>query len=301
MKTILIAFVFAAMAHAGCVAVSSDRILARDVSAALPFLQGLNPETELGFAPRPGVQRVLSARDLVLIARKHGLELSDSIISGICVERMTRSISPVDMRSALLSAMGSTDVELELLEFSREPFPPGQLEFKPAQLGRPLGDNAEIPVIWHGVLRYDLQRSLPVWAKIRVSVRCMLLVASENIPSGTAIDAAQIKEISGRQFPFPRLPAPTPAAIIGKIARRTIAAGQRFAPDALDEPTEISKGDTVHVSVVDGSATLSLEAVAQSSAKKGETILVHNPSTGKSFHAVVEVKGKVTVRSSPGA
>jgi flagella basal body P-ring formation protein FlgA len=69
----------------------------------------------------------------------------------------------------------------------------------------------------------------------------------------------------------------------------------------LDEPTEISQGDKVRVQVVDGSAILSLDAVAQSSGKKGESILVHNPSTGKNFRAIVDAKGKVTVRSSPGA
>jgi flagella basal body P-ring formation protein FlgA len=56
----------------------------------------------------------------------------------------------------------------------------------------------------------------------------------------------------------------------------------------------------VHVTVVDGSARLSLDAVAQSSGRKGESILMHNPSTGKNFHAVVEERGKATVRSSPG-
>jgi flagella basal body P-ring formation protein FlgA len=53
--------------------------------------------------------------------------------------------------------------------------------------------------------------------------------------------------------------------------------------------------------VIDGSATLSLDTIAQSSGKKGESILVHNPSTGKNFRAVVEEKGKAITRSTPGA
>jgi len=245
------------------------------------------------------VQRILSANELILIARKHGLEPGDGVVS-ICVERLVRPISPLEMKAALVGAIGTTDVDLDLVEFSREPLPRGQLEFTPANLGRPQGENPEIPVIWRGVLRYDHQSSAPVWAKVKVSVSCALLVAAEDISAGTLIQAAQVKEVRGRQFPFLPLSIPSSQAIIGKIARQLIPAGQRFAPSTLDEPKDISSGDKVRVSVVDGSTTLSLDAIAESSGKRGESILVHNPSSGKNFRAVVEEKAKVTVRSSPG-
>jgi flagella basal body P-ring formation protein FlgA len=298
---ILTVFVFAAVAHSGCVAVSSDKILARDVRDFLPFLQGLDPETAIGFAPRPSTQRILSARELILIARKHGLDLAGTVVPSICVEREARPISPEEIRATLLAAIQAADVEMELIDFSKETLPPGKLEFKPAHLGRPLGDNPEIPVIWRGVLRYDLQSSIPIWARVKVSVGRTVIVASEDIPAGTAVSAAQVKEIRVRQFPFLAISMQSSDAIIGKIARRLIPAGQQFTASALDEASDIAKGDRVRVKVIDGSATLSLDAVAESSGKKGASILVHNPSTGKNFRAVVEEKGKATVRSSPAA
>jgi len=301
MRTIVIASIFAAVAQAGCVAVSSDRILARDLRDALPFLQGLDPATAIAFAPRPGVQRVLSARELSLIAQKNGLDLSGNIMSSICVERAARPILPEDMRAALLSAISATDVELELIEFSSEPLPPGRLEFRPANLGRPFRESPDQPVIWRGLLHYDSQNSLPVWAKVKVSIGSVLLVAAEDIPSGSIIKPTQVKEIRDRQFPFLLVSIQSPQAIIGKIARRRVPEGQKFVLAALDEPTDITQGDRVRVRVVDGSATLSLDAVAQSSGKKGESILVRNPSTGKNFRAVIDEKGRVTVRPSPGA
>lgn len=301
MRTILMASIFAAVAQAGCLAVSSDRIFARDLRDALPFLQALDPATAIGFTPRPGVQRVLAARDLSLIAQKHGLDVSGNIISSICVERATRPILSGEMRAALLSAIGATTVELEVIEFSNEPLPAGRLEFRPANLGRPFGENQDKPVIWHGLLHYDSQSSQPVWAKVLVSVGSAILVAAEDVPAGTIIKASQVREVRVRQFPFLPPSIQSPQAIVGKIARRSIPEGQKFVLAALDEPTEISQGDKVRVQVVDGSATLSLDAVAQSSGKKGESILVHNPSTGKNFRAIVNEKGKVTVRSSPGA
>ena len=300
MRTILIASVFATVAQAGCVAVSSDKILVRDVGEAWPFLQVIDPETPIGFAPRPGVQRVLSIRELILFAHAHGLEPGNEAIPSICVERVVRPISPEEMRAAILSTIGATDIDLEVLEFSREPLPPGRLEFRSVQLGRPPGENPDIPVIWRGILHYDSQSSLSVWAKIKVSVGCIFLVAAEDVPAGTLITAAQVKEVPGRQPPFPTSPIQTSPSIIGKVARRNIRAGQRFPADALEEPNEISKGDMVHVLVVDGTAILSLDAVAQSSGKKGDGVLLHNPATGKNFRGLIEAKGKATVRSSPG-
>ncbi len=300
MRTIVFAVVFVGLAHAACVEVSSDRILARDLRDAWPPLQGVDPDTVLSFAPRPGVQRILSATELILFARKHGLDPTGAGIAGICVERAVRPISGEEMSAALLSAVGGTDVELELVEFSREPLPPGQLDFRTTNLARSAGENLEVPLIWRGFLRFDRQNSAAVWAKVKVSVGGVRLVAAKDIPANTVIEAAHVKEVHGRHSPFLPVSLTSPEEIIGKIARRNIPAGQNFIAGALQEPVEISPCDTVHVMVVDGSATLSLDTVAQSSGKKGERIWVHNPSTGKNFRAVVEEKGKAAVRSTPG-
>jgi len=51
----------------------------------------------------------------------------------------------------------------------------------------------------------------------------------------------------------------------------------------------------VHVTVVNGAATITLDAIAQSSGTKGESILVHNPSSGRTFRALIEERGRVKV------
>jgi flagella basal body P-ring formation protein FlgA len=303
MRAIWISFALAVLARAGCLAVSSDQIMARDLRDAVPFLEKLDPETPLGFSPLPGTQRILSARELTLIAQRHGLTLisSGGLMPNVCVERAVRPISREEMKSALVAALGTADTELELIEFSEQPAPPGRLEFRRAGLNKPPLLAPEAPVLWRGRLIYDGQRSVMVWARVKITVDRVVLVASEDIAIGAVLGAGQIQEVQERQFPFVE---PSPLArdeIIGKIARRVIPAGRKFAPGALGEPTDISRGDLVHVRIVDGSATLSLDAVAQSSGKKGESILVHNPTTGKNFRAVVEEKGRATARSSPGA
>ena len=302
MKTVLISFVLATLARAGCVAVSSDQIMARDLRDAVPSLQKLDPETPLGFSPLPGTQRILSTRELTLIAHRHGLTLisGDGMMPSVCVERAVRRISREEMKAALVAALGMADAELDLIEFSQKPAPLGRLEFSRDGLNKPPLLAPDAPVLWRGRLVSDGQRSVMIWAKVKISVDRVVLVASEDIAMKTAVGADQIKESHERQFPFVEPSLVSRDKIIGKIARRLIPAGQKFAPSALSEPTDISKGDMVRVKVVDGSATLSLDAVAQSSGKKGESILVHSPTTGKNFRAVVDEKGRATVRSSPG-
>jgi flagella basal body P-ring formation protein FlgA len=303
MKTVLISFVLATLARAGCVAVSSDQIMARDLRDAVPSLQKLDPETPLGFSPLPGTQRILSTRELTLIAHRHGLTLisGDGMMPSVCVERAVRRISREEMKAALVAALGMADAELDLIEFSQKPAPLGRLEFSRDGLNKPPLLAPDAPVLWRGRLVSDGQRSVMIWAKVKISVDRVVLVASEDIVMKTLVGADQIKEVHERQFPFVEPSLVSRDEIIGKIARRLIPAGQKFTPNALTEPTDVSKGDMVHVKVVDGSATLSLDAVAQSSGKKGESILVHNPTTGKNFRAVVDEKGRATVRSAPGA
>ena len=205
------------------------------------------------------------------------------------------------MKEALVAALGSPGAELDLIEFSQQAVPSGRLEFHPSGLNRPPRQTPDTPVIWRGRLIYDGRSSAMVWAKVKISVERAVLAASEDISAGTVIGPGEIKELRRKEFPF-REPAPlSREEIIGTIARRRIPAGQEFAAGALEEQKDVSTGDKLRVSVVAGATTLALDAVAQSSGRKGQSIMVHNPATGKNFRAVVEAKGKVTVQSAPGA
>ena len=302
MRQLLIWWCLAESAHAGCIAVSSDRITARDLSEAVPLFASLDQETLIGFTPLAGTQRTLSSRELMLIAQHHGLgSPAGVVIPSVCVERAVHAITREEMLAALVAALNLPAAELELLEFSNQPVPAGRLEFQRGVLSSPSREPIDTPVVWRGRLRYDGGRSVSVWAKVRISVDRTVLVAAEDIAAGSVIAARQVKEVHRRQFPTSEISITSPDDIAGKVARRTIPAGAAFLASALGSAKEISRGDRIEVSVIDGSATLSLEGIAESAGSKGESILVHNPSTGKNFRAVVEEKGKVVLKSSPGA
>jgi flagella basal body P-ring formation protein FlgA len=297
-----IAIIFGAissLASAACVSVPSSKIVARDIAGAVPLFEQLDPETSIGFAPFPGTQRVLSSHELFLIAASHGLMFPPGAPApSLCVQRAVRQLSIEEFKPVLLSALGVPDVQMEILEVSDQPVPPGRLEFRREEVNRPRKDDPQNPVIWRGQFVYDGQHSLAVWAKVRMTVSRDVIVAAEDIPADSVIRAEQVKTITSRQFPSlePSLNSPpTLEQIAGKMARRNVAAGERIVASVLQDAKDVIRGETVHVKVVDGAATITLDAVAQSSGTKGESIIVHNPLSGRNFRALIEDRGRVLV------
>lgn len=293
-----------AAAHAACLAVPTDKILTRDLAIAIPLFRGADPESVIGFSPFPGTTRVLSSRDVLLAARRYGLAFSaGEPVPSICVERVVQPLSIHDLQAALWSALGALageQVNLEIVEFSNKPLPPGHLMFQLAGLSRPPGNQPGTPVIWTGRLIYDGHSSLSVWARVRVSVQRRVFLAKQTIAERNLIRSDDIAPAVVTEFPWPAPPSLARSAIVGKVARHSILAGTRISPDALDDAGAVRQGDIVHVKVISGAAIISLDAVAQSSGTKGERILVHNLSTGKPFRAVIEDREHVVVNATPG-
>jgi flagella basal body P-ring formation protein FlgA len=297
MRPLAIIAIFVGLARAACIAVPSSHIVAQDLSVAIPLFQALDPGTIIGFAPIPGTVRVLSSTDVVLIGRRYGLAFPE-LAPSVCVERIVRRLSLDEIREALLSALDINDVRLEVLEFSNQPLPPGQLSFQRSLLNKPPGNNPQMPVIWRGELIYDDRRSLVVWAKVRISVEREVFLAAETIPKGAVIRADQIATARIRKFPSLDLAPGTPLAVAGKVARRTLVAGQPIVAAELDTVKDVLRGATVHVRAIDGGASIRFDATAQASGQKGEVIMIHNPSSGRNFRALVEGPGLVTVRGA---
>ncbi|MGI8743257.1 MAG: flagella basal body P-ring formation protein FlgA [Bryobacteraceae bacterium] len=209
------------MRAADCIPISGDHILGRDLASANPALASLPPDQVISFAPAPGIQRVLSSRELERIA---GVR-----IASICFERSVEPLDPDQMRTAMAAALDISKDQIEILDYSRFRVPKGQMEFARAAL-QPSG-------LWNGRLGYGQGRSMPVWAKVKV-------------------------------------------------------------PPSIGNPRVVTAGDVVQVSAVSGQAQITFDAKAQSGGRKGDSILVKNPSNGRTFRATVTDKGKVEVHPS---
>src|SRR5579871_2265434 len=146
-----------------CISVRGNEILARDLSAAGFLFSLLDPNTVFGLTPRPGSRRVLSSRELAAVVSRSGIAIGADaeFTSGICVERAAGILSAGEIRTALASAVGDDHAQIEVLDYTREPLPPGQLQFKTSGVSR---TGTPFVVIWYGRLTYDPGRSLAIWA-----------------------------------------------------------------------------------------------------------------------------------------
>lgn len=278
----------ALFAAAGCLALGagSDHITAGDFATSWPEFAALAPATGIAPAPPPGGTRIFRAAELHrLAARLH----VDGVPEGeIC---FVRPAAPLDS-ARILSAMRRElpKANIELLAFTREPAPDGEIEFPLAGL-RPEGEDA----FWSGSIRYAGTRRFPVWAHVRVLVSTTRVIARANLRAGQALDPTQFSIETRERFPAPGFAA-SPEEVAGKVLRRSVRSGEAIRSDWLDAPKEVMRGDIVHVQVRAGAMRLELDARAEGSGSTGQTIAVSNPLTHRRFRARIEGKGRVTLQ-----
>lgn len=279
---------------AGCLSVdaSHDRITAGDLAAAEPGFAALAPDTALAYAPVPGVRRMLGAAELKRLAGRNGITIEPA--GGLCVERSMRQLGRDELLAAIRRSLGDASATIELLDWNRYPAPDGEIEFPRTALRAP--GRAGDATIWKGWVVYAAKRRFAIWARVRLTVNCAQVVATEELRAGVPIQAGQLRTEARAVFPE-RNPAPLSIKdAAGRIPRRSIPAGSPVSPGLLRQPADVARGDAVKVEVRNGNARLELEGRAEASGNKGQTITVRNPHSGKSFRARVETQGKVVVQ-----
>lgn len=277
-------------ALASCLAVREERILARDLAAVLPEFAALPPNLALGYAPAPGGVRTFTNGELARLARRYGFEVEKNAKACFvgAIETLTRARVEAAMQSALPGA------GIEVLDFSRQPVPAGELHFPIAGLAAPQASATPSALLWRGQIVRSGQSDFPVWAKARIRMRSARTVAVETIRPGRPVESVQIRvEAYDGPARFP-----VPAQIVGRISRRTISAGETILAQWLEQPPEVQRGERVQVEVRSGSARLLLEGQAQSAGRRGDWIPIRNPASGRVFRARVQDRKQVSV--TPG-
>ena len=286
-------------AEADCFPVGREQILGSDLAAANAVFAAVPPDQTIAFAPVPGTQRILAARDLLGIAKKFDIQgVERSALTSICFERTVEAVDPTRMRAAMAAVLAILEEQIEITDFSHFRTPAGQMEFLRSGLVPAPVNSPEVPAFWRGRVIYDHGRSMAIWAKVKVLVETSVVTAIANISSGQVIEPDQVNIVLTKQFPVPLDALKNVDQAVGKRARRSIPAGSHLRANLLEAPREIAQGDAVQVSVVDGQAQITFQAKAQSGGRKGDTILVQNPSNGRSFKATIVDKAKVEVRPS---
>lgn len=270
-----------------CHTVDGDRILARDLAAAIPAFSRMDPALPVAASPIPGAVRVLHTSEILRLASANGIALA-APVDEVCFVRLSEPLTAEKLLPILQKAVGVDDASIWILDFIRTEVPRGPLEFSRAGL------NAS--GLWRGQVVYAPSRSIPIWVKVQVTIEGTWVEAARPIAAGKLIDASQLVIHSGPRFPFGAMPLDSIDRVAGKAALRSIRAGEPIFSSALTNPREVERGDTVTVEVTSGSAKLAFDATAESSGHTGEAIVLRNPETGRYFQARIEGKDKVGIR-----
>jgi flagella basal body P-ring formation protein FlgA len=278
----------AAFAMAGCVAVGagSDHVTAGDVAPALSGFAEIAPETPLALAPAPGVVRVFHAPELRRIAAR--IHATAGEASEVCVTRPVAPLDPVRLADAMRLLL--PEGRIEIIDYSRIPVPEGELDFERSGLRQVSGSG-----FWSGAVRYGGGHRFAIWAKVKISVAAVRVVAAVNLKAAHPVLASDLRVERSDGFPDSGVYVNSIEAARGRVLRRPVTAGTPLRAMWLDEPKDVARGETVRVEVWNGGAHLELEAEAEASGSTGDTIPVRNTISNRRFPARVEGKGRVSI------
>jgi flagella basal body P-ring formation protein FlgA len=274
-----------------CLQVAGDRILAGDMARAVPAFAGVAAEMVLGDAPGPGARRTYSAAELARLARRYGLALEPA--TAACFLRPMQTLTRESVAAALSAALPAA--RIEVLEFGRQPTPPGDLRFPLSGLRTDSPSGAAL--LWHGVVSASAHEDFPVWAKVRIQISGTQVTSTEPLAPGHTIARGQVRE-----DPYQGPPGlPDLSQIVGRAPRRPIPAGTVIERQWLEAPADVQRGERVRVEIRSGRALVILEGQAQSSGRRGEVIGVRNPANGKILRATVTEPGRLVLVAGQSA
>jgi flagella basal body P-ring formation protein FlgA len=279
------------LAISACFPVTGERILMRDLTAAVPAFAISDAEQIIGFAPAPGAQRRFSAGELSRLAAGNGVVIETA---GVCFERKLAPLTKEQATAALRAALPA-GAELEVLEFSHVRIPEGTVEFSRSGLPPARQDAPRDPVIWRGSVKYAATQSMPVWAKARVWISMPSVVAVQDLQVGKPIGAEQIRMGNIDSGPYSQGDALSVEQVVGLAPRRPIRAGQPVPRSAVEMPLLVERGEMVGLEARVGGAFLKSKVRAEGSGRAGDTIAVRNIESGKSFQARIIRKDWVAV------
>jgi flagella basal body P-ring formation protein FlgA len=291
-----IALSFLATLAAVCLPVTDDVIRAGDIAPAVSSFAAVPPDVVLGYAPAPGATRVFQVSDLERLARQQGIPLEEA--HETCFEWRLAEPSEEQFQKAMERALALPEAHIELLETSRQPAPRGEIVFDQAVLPRPPAGDPTRPVVWKGYIEYGDKRRFGVWARVRITVRATRVVATTPIRAREAIQPDQVRLETYEGFPFLDATASELDEVVGHVSRRSLREGVPIPARQIELPLEVKRGETVEVSVRNGAAVIRGQALAEEGGRRGETILVRNLKSDRTYRAEITGPQQVGIRLS---
>src|SRR5205085_5093115 len=116
-------------------------------------------EASAGYAPAPGVRRIISGSELARIAVKNGLAAGD--FADVCFERPMHLLQPAELIEAMQKSLSIPNARIEVTDFSHYSVPAGELIFPRSGLTKP-----DAP--WSGYIAYAPNRRFTIWVRVKI-------------------------------------------------------------------------------------------------------------------------------------
>jgi flagella basal body P-ring formation protein FlgA len=281
---------------AGCIPITGNRILGRDLVGADFRFSALPASLTVGYAPAPGTKRVYTALELQRLAKTNGIRGVD--FSDICFELPMRHLTEEDATAAMRRSLPAEAV-LKIVELESLDIPGGALEF-PLETLEPATAATHGVQLWRGHVRYAETRLFAVWARVGVTVKFTAVVAGKDLAADAAIDAGSLRvEMLTGMLQREKL-ATRIEEVQGRLPRRALKAGSAIPIAILAEAPTVRKGDPVTVEIQSGLARLRFQAIADGAARDGDMVQLRNPANGKTFRARLGPGAKALVVLTAG-
>jgi flagella basal body P-ring formation protein FlgA len=294
-----------------CVAVDFPLLTAGDLAQRLPAFGRLPAEQRLGFAPDPGLRRILPAAELnrwlASAAPRHddgkasGQNQPLAVEHGLCVVRRSRTITPEETLASIRGAFAGRDVEIEVLELSKRMVAAvGTLRFSLNELPlleqpRKVSTNPGIAIGWNGWFIEPDGRKRPVWARVRLKEKSLRAVTQKDVAAGERLSPENIRQELRESFPWTAQPPPNIEDLYGRAPRVPLLAGELVHAARLVELPAIRKGDAVILEAVTPHTRLAVEGKAASTAYRGQTVSIVTALSKKAVQAVASGEGRATI------
>lgn len=236
---------FAPAQEPSCRPVEGDRILARDLAAALPDFRTAPPEALVGQAPLPGAQRTFHASELRALAHRFGIILSSP--EDTC---FVWTMQPLDRGGAIAAMQESLQMpgaKIEIKDIIADRVPAGRIEFPLGSLGTPSPTGPSAPVLWRGDVVYGESHRFAIWARVEIAAPCRRLVAAESLKAGRPIEARQLRAVTATCFPVGGKQVPPIEQVAGMVPLRSISAGSELRLLDLTPANDVNRGDAIQV------------------------------------------------------
>jgi flagella basal body P-ring formation protein FlgA len=240
----------------------------------------LDPQVAILPSPRPGVERHLTAADLLRIAHQFGMlpGTFDRNIPFPCFRAAATYLDESSVTEAVRShvtLLGFSDARIRVLEWSRSPVPKGSLSL----VGHPVHSANDGLALLHGAVTGSDRRSTPVWIRAIIQVPVERWIARSALPARTVLQEDQLEQAIVWE-PIGRATANEAShGLVGCELRRDVVAGSTITAAMVDQPIEARSGMPVELRIQSGATRLRVTAIAASDARRGQRVRLKMPGT----------------------